>query len=224
MATSIMLELILVFLGFFGVIFASTVVYRVNFFISLLLSSVLSSMTIIGVFNINLILILISTFLLCIFCGWKISFRRGLFLVVVSVILFGVSILSFYSGVELSSAIGKWLKTCVVFLPLILIKPRFQSLTLTEVFIPFTKAFLFFSYFLVVPYSILVDLDYGAFNLPRFSGFFYDSNYFAAICFFLLYFIVSQQRVNSSANNEFLKRVLVLTIVLTQSFTFISFT
>lgn len=219
-----MLELILVSLGLLGAIFVSVTIYRVNFFIAFLLSSVLSSMTIIGSLNINVLLILISTLLLLMFSRWKLSFSRILFLAIIAAMLLGASILSFYSGVELSSALGKWLKTLIVFLPLTIIKSCSQPNQFTAIHIPFTKAFLLFSYLLVVPYSIFVDVDYGVVNLPRFSGFFYDSNYMAAICFCLLYLFISVQRTNNNVENKYLIRVLIFTIILTQSFTFIAFT
>ena len=222
-----MFELILASFGLVAVIFVSVTLYRMAFFVSFLLSSILSSMTIIGSLNINVLLISISTLLLLLFRSWNFNFSRTLFLAIISVILLCVSILSFFSGVELPSALGKWLKTFIVFLPLTIIKSSSTSLLpnqCTAVYIPFTKAFLLFSYLLVIPYSIFVDVDYGVMNLPRFSGFFYDSNYMAAICFCLLYLLISAKRVNQNTKNKYLIRVLIFTIILTQSFTFITFT
>ncbi|ENM3904395.1 hypothetical protein EFU53_002952 [Vibrio cholerae] len=132
-------------------------------------------------------------------------------LLVFSFSIIAVSLFSVNQAATPLSAVAKGVKTIVIFLPLFFLPKKVDFKVRISV-----VAFIFVSILLGPANMLFVGFDYGVANIPRYSGFFNDANYFALTC---LVFYIAMKTQPSSSNDRFIKGFLIFFIVLSQSFT-----
>lgn len=207
------------FIAIFSLIFfliISSVVYKNNFSQSFFLVSILSSLTILGDINVNLVLIFLSMIILLINRSMVLKKNDLIFISVFFVCMFFICLLPSFEGITIIHALGKWIKVLCVFFPMLFINKLKDGINPRTFSISFCISSLIFGVF----YAVFIGLKVGIYNIPRFNGFFTDANYFSLVC--VVFYIINDSYCKINRSN--LSQVFLLILILmAQSFSVISF-
>lgn len=205
-------------LGILSFLFMMVFVFKNDIGLSALTSSFLSSMTVLGSLNINVALIFLSFIILLLSGRLVLNERKIAFFYLFSILIMVLTLLSSMNYVTMWQALGKWVKVILVFFPFVfnlnLERCRFNVRDLAISFITSSFVFGFF-------YFILIGSASGLYGVPRFSGYFYDANYFALVCVVILWFLFFEKKLKARSY-LFVMSLVFFLIFLSQSFTAIT--
>ncbi|MEN3784885.1 hypothetical protein ACTG16_19610 [Aeromonas sp. 23P] len=209
------MDYLIVSFGILSFLFMMVFVFKNDIGLSALTSSFLSSMTVLGSLNINVVLIFLSFIILFLSGRLVLNERKIIFFYLFAILIMVLTLLSSMNNATMWQALGKWLKVILVFFPFIfnlnLERCRFNVRDLAVSFITSSLIFGFFYFFLIGSAS-------GLYGVPRFSGYFYDANYFALVCVVILWFLFFEKDLKARSY-LFVTSFVVFMIFLSQSFT-----
>lgn len=209
------MEYSIAFLGMVSTVVIGCWFYSTSPFVGFFYAAILSTLSVFGYINLNLVFIVLSFFLLLFSRGGKVKIRIVKVMPICLVLLFLLALGPMQHGFGAVPAVSKWIKTVIIILPLLFIT-KDTSMPLDGVL----KSFVISSVVFGCLYSVLCGFDEGIYQTPRFAGFFADSNYFAIICLIsLVYFDYFK-----TSNYKAWMLICVLLVFSSQSVTFVSFT
>ncbi|WP_368153604.1 hypothetical protein [Aeromonas sp. s9] len=209
------MDYLIVSFGILSFLFMMVFVFKNDIGLSALTSSFLSSMTVLGSLNINVVLIFLSFIILFLSGRLVLNERKIIFFYLFAILIMVFTLLSSMNNATMWQALGKWLKVILVFFPFIfnlnLERCRFN---VRDVAVSFITSSLILGFF----YFFLIGSASGLYGIPRFSGYFYDANYFALVCVVILWFLFFE-KVLKARSYLFVTSFVVFMIFLSQSFT-----
>ncbi len=209
------MDYLIVSFGILSFLFMMVFVFKNDIGLSALTSSFLSSMTVLGSLNINVVLIFLSFIILLLSGRLVLNERKIIFFYLFAILIMVLTLLSSMNNATMWQALGKWLKVILVFFPFIfnlnLERCRFN---VRDVAVSFITSSLILGFF----YFFLIGSASGLYGIPRFSGYFYDANYFALVCVVILWFLFFE-KVLKARSYLFVTSFVVFMIFLSQSFT-----
>ncbi|MDX7699937.1 hypothetical protein [Aeromonas caviae] len=209
------MDYLIVSFGILSFLFMMVFVFKNDIGLSALTSSFLSSMTVLGSLNINVVLIFLSFIILFLSGRLVLNERKIIFFYLFAILIMVLTLLSSMNNATMWQALGKWLKVILVFFPFIfnlnLERCRFN---VRDVAVSFITSSLILGFF----YFFLIGSASGLYGIPRFSGYFYDANYFALVCVVILWFLFFE-KVLKARSYLFVTSFVVFMIFLSQSFT-----